>query len=332
MPPENNYNCSVCGFTTTRIDVMVLHSKCHVDGYVLFSSKKKNKSPVKKKRKVEHKKSHSGSDNETSKPKKKQKKVESKPIVENKHAEIRSEILMEWEDSDTDEDFFSSTEKSVFEKEECTKNENKDDTLNKSDTSKESSKKDDPFCFDFLEDEDNVDSLPTTSGRKIPRVIPPSEKKKSVELDETLELTTVDNSLCKNSLSDKIEEDDTVKNAGNEALPRENLTEERFDTNLDNFENILESTAVPNLPEVPNLLKCEQNFHSARTIKFPDKYSDEVKYDAEYSTGIENKQSKNFEEGEDFFLDDDISDKNVKRGKGRGGKFTKKVDEGKFSL
>lgn len=37
------------------------------------------------------------------------------------------------------------------------------------------------------------------------------------------------------------------------------------------FKDLLDSTSVPELPEIPSSVKFEQNFHNSKTIKFPDK-------------------------------------------------------------
>ncbi|KAF5286651.1 hypothetical protein FQR65_LT12482 [Abscondita terminalis] len=51
------------------------------------------------------------------------------------------------------------------------------------------------------------------------------------------------------------------------------------------FKDILEATAVPELPAIPHSLKFEQNFHDSKKVKFPDKAND-------HSTKVEVKETE----------------------------------------
>ncbi|XP_074033588.1 uncharacterized protein isoform X2 [Leptinotarsa decemlineata] len=109
-------------------------------------------------------------------------------------------------------------------------------------------------CFDFDEDEEDEHAIINTTaivGRKIPRVIPPTEKRKSEMLDEVI------------VVQDKEDVSKSSEKKGEEQLSSEDI---------DNaFKELMHATEVPELPQVHNTLKCEQNFHSVKTIKFPDK-------------------------------------------------------------
>ncbi|KAG5892827.1 hypothetical protein JTB14_033391 [Gonioctena quinquepunctata] len=108
-------------------------------------------------------------------------------------------------------------------------------------------------CFDFDEDEEDDQAIFNTTaavGRKIPRVIPLTERRKSDILDDVL-----------------IESKEEILKTS-ESFNRKNNDNEEIDSA---FKELMEATEVPELPQVRNTLKCEQNFHSVKTIKFPDK-------------------------------------------------------------
>lgn len=97
------------------------------------------------------------------------------------------------------------------------------------------------------------------TGRKIPRVIPLTERKKSNELDFEDEENNTETILK------------TSENL-NKKISTEN-DDERAELDLA-FKELMETTKLPELPDVQNNLKCEQNFHNIETIKFPDKPKD----------------------------------------------------------
>lgn len=123
-------------------------------------------------------------------------------------------------------------------------------------------KKDIKSCFDFdEEEEDDTPIVETGAGRKIPRVIPPSEKRRSLtdEVNESGE-----------NLSDveKAKQSETLKESESFNI---SVNEDKDDDHDKTFHELLESTSVPTLTDIENTLKSEQNFHDTKTIKFPDK-------------------------------------------------------------
>ncbi|CAH1959657.1 unnamed protein product [Acanthoscelides obtectus] len=144
--------------------------------------------------------------------------------------------------------------------------------------------KDIKSCFDFdEEDEEDPPISAAPVGRKIPRVIPERKKSATVEhIDDT-----PSKSDCLDNVSEK---------------------QEKFaDDNLENtFKELMETTTVPVLPEVQNTLKCEQNFHTINTIKFPDKATPQKE---EVATKLTNPKKRFVKSFEDF----EMMQNNMKR-------------------
>ncbi|CAG9815312.1 unnamed protein product [Phaedon cochleariae] len=115
-------------------------------------------------------------------------------------------------------------------------------------------------CFDFDEDEEDEHAIiintVAASGRKIPRVIPPTERRRS---DDDL--------FAQEEELPAFDKEEILKVSESFNRRSEGISKEIDAT----FKELMEETVVPQLPEVRNTLKCEQNFHCVKTIKFPDK-------------------------------------------------------------
>ncbi|XP_018561445.1 titin [Anoplophora glabripennis] len=213
-----------------------------------------------------------------------------KPVEEHLSTE---KLLSTLEDDSTDVDDKASEKKDEEEVDKVDgeqENVKKDDEENaasqKSDTDEDTSKQTMnrdmheaiKSCFDFDED-DEEDTIVgnATSGRKIPRVIPKVTRKKSSE--------TADPEPIKETPKDKGEDMSAA------------------------FHELMEITSVPDLPDVQNTLKCEQNFHNIKTIKFPDKAEEagsppkpERKDSTEVATKLTNPKKRFVKSFEDFEL------------------------------
>ncbi|KAK9871087.1 hypothetical protein WA026_011371 [Henosepilachna vigintioctopunctata] len=118
-------------------------------------------------------------------------------------------------------------------------------------------------CFDFDENEEDTRIPNATSGRKIPRVIPLSDKRKSFSLENDI-VEDEEEELRKKILQESVQ------------LARESEAQEKDEETEDlekTYKSLMESTSNIELPDLPNELKSEQNFHCARTVKYPDKDS-----------------------------------------------------------
>lgn len=149
-------------------------------------------------------------------------------------------------------------------------------------------------CFDFDEDdeEDSTIVSKASSGRKIPRVIPKVARKKSSEKADA-------------DKSQPIKESQASKDKEDEAFQDKEDQEDMSAA----FKELMEITAVPDLPDVQNTLKCEQNFHNIKTIKFPDKPEQvgsppklERKDSTEVATKLTNPKKRFVKSFEDFEL------------------------------
>ncbi|GJQ77649.1 hypothetical protein Trydic_g12777 [Trypoxylus dichotomus] len=314
--PEPEYKCYSCGFKSNRIEVIVFHNKSHLRGNCSpqSSPKKIKKSPPKrtKKRRFPMSKtltidedlellrqglpvcSDDSSDDESSisssssspttsssdeeplvkrkpkvtKPPPKPKKPPP-PVVEvKKKTDICTDLLAEWDDDEEEEEDQPVSERlsakpaTPAEIQEDKKNPQKIDEKEKS-------------CFDF--DEDIEEDLVTTiEGRKIPRVIPQTDRRKSVQ-----DITGKSRSPSPKSIEDNIIESESDKPNDDKEVNIQNNTsngesverkkDSQFQMEFEAFNEALKETVVPKIPDIPLLHKYEQNFHNAKTIKFPDK-------------------------------------------------------------
>ncbi|XP_019768266.2 titin homolog isoform X1 [Dendroctonus ponderosae] len=294
--PEEVLVCHSCSFSTSRPRVLLWHSRIHIEG--LYITKRKSK-------KVKHIEL-SDSDSETvgavvqqPKPKQRKKKVAadaSKSSVE------FTNLLEEWDDTDEETEEIETPEKSK--KSSKTKNlkpkvGDNDTQANKvtpngsSDTSKvldnssdfEGKKTQDDIknCFDFDEEEDEEDFLfPASTGRKIPRVIP---EKPRASISELMEQNQIEDEASK-AEPEAIEKVDIVDDSQVQEKPPK-----KDDTSLENtFKELMDETEVPVLENLAQTLKPEQNFHDARTIKFPDKGGTTLKETASPRSGTSKKR------------------------------------------
>nr|CAH7728862.1 unnamed protein product [Callosobruchus chinensis] len=167
--------------------------------------------------------------------------------------------------------------------------------------------KDIKSCFDFDEEEEEEPVISAApAGRKIPRVIPERRKSTTVEPVEDIPNTS-----------------DVLKGSHSMELNIE-APENVADDNLENtFKELMETTKVPNLPDIKNTLKCEQNFHNIKTIKFPDKALGEPSpLKEEVATKLTNPKKRFVKSFEDF----EMMQNNIKK-KEEGVDLQQKEDE-----
>ncbi|XP_063368197.1 titin-like [Cydia amplana] len=248
------YPCTLCAFTTTRLNVLILHNKTHSATYTPYTP-----SPVRKKPAA--KPSSKATPNKTPKARKPRKekpeKEKEKPVkksqaqkrttdeppepVEVKKAktdeEIKSSLLADWDDMDDDDDkcpdLASSPSAAAVSPAEPTPAELPTAPLPSGDSNPndapaaEKPESTSDSKYEFCEDEDW--SLEADAGRKIPRVKNPAKRKerKSISIDE-------------------------------DVVARE-------------VADLLTRTTVPELPAVPEPLTVEQNFPEPSIVKSPDK-------------------------------------------------------------
>ncbi|KAL3279617.1 hypothetical protein HHI36_017123 [Cryptolaemus montrouzieri] len=120
-------------------------------------------------------------------------------------------------------------------------------------------------CFDFDEDEEDTRIPNATSGRKIPRVIPISDKRKSFNFDEDL----IEKEEAQKK---KILKESEQLGKSQESVTKDKETEELEKT----YQSLMDSTSKIELPDIPNILKSEQNFRCGKTVKYPDKGQDSL--------------------------------------------------------
>ncbi|XP_063383416.1 uncharacterized protein LOC134669674 [Cydia fagiglandana] len=248
------YPCTQCAFTTTRLNVLILHNKTHSATYTPYTP-----SPVRKKPAA--KPSPKATPNKTPKarkPRKDKPEKEKDKSVKKSQAqkrttdeppepvevkkpktdeEIKSSLLADWDDMDEDDDkcpdLASSPTAAAASPAEPTPAElptapfpaadSKADDAPAAEKPESSS----DSKYEFCEDEDW--SLEADAGRKIPRVKNPAKRKerKSISIDE----------------------DDVAREVA----------------------DLLTRTTVPELPAVPEPLTVEQNFPEPSIVKSPDK-------------------------------------------------------------
>lgn len=256
-----NYACHACQFTTTRLNVLILHNKSHSVGFVPYTP-----TPTKKKPTPKPTKKSAPTSSKTPKQRKprkekidqpkiinKKRPLEDSSVVESKKPktdeEIKISLLADWDDDIEDEsndESATATARSpevplgaespavptpaelpaapVPELSLPDKKSNSSLSTEKPEASSDSNK------YEFCEDEDWP--VEADVGRKIPRVKNPirTEESKSLSIDE----------------------DDMAREVA----------------------ELLNRTAVPDLPAVPEPLKVEENFPEPSVVKSPDKKFD----------------------------------------------------------
>lgn len=283
------YSCPSCNFSTTRLNVLIMHNKTHSVTYMPYTPSPVRKKPVAKVVKSPPKLSKTPKiprprkDKLEKHPKKPQgKKRTTEEKVENKNVkkpktdeEIKSSLLADWDDADEDSNDESpgllltrSPEIPVgaespaapipaeLPRDLTSPVEKKLETES---TDKPESSSDSKY--EFCEDEDWPEEADV--GRKIPRVKNPSKRK-----EETKSL----------SVEDDI---DVVKE----------VTE------------LLNKTTVPELPNVPEPLKVEENFPEPSVVKSPDKKPEAASAESSQrdNAGTETKLTKTIFKTKTFF-------------------------------
>lgn len=258
MTSSGLYACHACQFTTTRLNVLILHNKSHSATFTPYTP-----SPVRKKQV----KTPKSTPLTTKTPKQKKPRPEKSEIISKKSPghkraadprstpevkkpktdeEIKSSLLADWDDGDEESNDEStmvmagSPEVPVAAESpavptpaelpsaqvpvEVPSEKKSDDSAEKPESSSDSK-------YEFCEDEDWP--VEADIGRKIPRVKNPSKRKgetKSVSIDE-------------------------------DEMARE-------------VAELLNKTALPELPSAPEPLKVEENFPEPSIVKSPDKKQD----------------------------------------------------------
>lgn len=251
------YSCPSCNFSTTRLNVLIMHNKTHSVTYMPYTP-----SPVRKKTVIKAVKSppkssktpkiprprKDKSEKHPKKPQGKKRTTDEKAEIKNvkkpkTDEEIKSSLLADWDDADEDSNDESpglllsrSPEIPVgaespaapipaeLPRDLASPVEKKLETES---TDKPESSSDSKY--EFREDEDWPEEA--DAGRKIPRVKNPSKRKEEAK-----------------SLS--VEDDiDVAKEVA----------------------ELLNKTTVPELPNVPEPLKVEENFPEPSIVKSPDK-------------------------------------------------------------
>lgn len=251
------YSCHACSFTTTRLNVLILHNKTHSASFIPYtpspirskvtpkSSKSTPKTRRPRKNKIENpvKKSAHGKKRAAEEPSSDEVK---KPKTDE---EIKSSLLADWDDVDEESNDESATLPMVVspevpagaespavptpaeqpsgqipgEKSPVADKSNRSPSCEKPESSSDSK-------YEFCEDEDWP--LEADVGRKIPRVKNAKRKEESKSLS--------------------LDEDDVSREVA----------------------DLLNRTSVPELPAVPEPLKVEENFPEPSIVKSPDKNQD----------------------------------------------------------
>lgn len=282
------YSCPSCNFSTTRLNVLIMHNKTHSVTYMPYTPSPVRKKPVAKAVKSPTKSSKTPKiprprkDNSDKHPKKPQgkkrttdEKAETKNIKKLKtDEEIKSSLLADWDDADEDSNDESpgllsrSPEIPVgagspaapipaeLPRDLSSPVEKKLETES---TDKPESSSDSKY--EFCEDEDWPEEA--DAGRKIPRVKNPSKRK-----EETKSV----------SVEDDI---DVAKEVA----------------------ELLNKTTVPELPNVPEPLKVEENFPEPSIVKSPDKKLEATMAESGQpdNAGTETKPTKTIFKTKTFF-------------------------------
>lgn len=251
------YSCPSCNFSTTRLNVLIMHNKTHSVTYMPYTPSPVRKKPVAKAVKSPPKSSKipktprprkEKSEKPPKKPQAKKRSTDEKDETQNikkpkTDEEIKSSLLADWDDADEDSNDESSglllsrspeipvgaespaaPIPAELPRDLSSPVEKKVEAVS---TDKPESSSDSKY--EFCEDEDWPEEA--DAGRKIPRVKNPSKRK-----EETKSL----------SVEDDI---DVAKEVA----------------------ELLNKTTVPELPNVPEPLKVEENFPEPSIVKSPDK-------------------------------------------------------------
>ncbi|XP_076258643.1 uncharacterized protein LOC143195433 isoform X1 [Rhynchophorus ferrugineus] len=252
--PTKDLNCRFCSFITKRLEVMILHAKTHLKANVTSSAKRKSM----KSKNVILTDSESESEMiKSSRPRQKKKKGP-KSKKQNSYSHLE-----DW--CETDEELQNN------------KSENKGESVVESDSKENSKNADNSIaspvnkntqediknCFDFEEEDEDEIMLPSSIGRKIPRVLPEKPKTNISELIEE---------ESEKKISDEAGDLLQVNEKSTNQPIDINVTPNEGDETIDKaFNELMEETSVPKLDDITQTLKPEQNFHDATTIKYPDK-------------------------------------------------------------
>ncbi|KAJ8966416.1 hypothetical protein NQ317_013341 [Molorchus minor] len=299
---EQDFNCHTCSFTTKRLEVMILHTKSHIQGIYVPSSRK-IKHPGAR-RKKEKSKRFKGSDDvmdsdsssndsdyvrekkrktkpQTPRKSKKKEEKPKEPAVKTS-SDIRSELLAVWDDSDEDEDFDLSVNKSTASESnlsQCIKDiifvESSvgNDTLNESEQKTEETEKLDKSLEETLNqtEDESVDQSKGEPKLEDQSTLESKQSSQKVVEEPSVETTqeskdedeTLEGEKGKDDLADE-----AAKPKNREGILKESEkfnqkagTESQGDDVDATFKELMEMTSVPELPDVQNTLKCEQNFH-----------------------------------------------------------------------
>ncbi|XP_059061145.1 uncharacterized protein LOC131854033 isoform X2 [Achroia grisella] len=280
------YSCHACPFSTTRLNVLILHNKTHSVTFTAYTPSPVRKKPVKSSPKSTSSKQITP---KIRRPRKEKSDIGSKKTVKSlkrvpedgndnsthikklkTDEEIKSSLLADWDDVDDEEsndEYQSSTMVMAGLPEAAVATESPavptSAELPVTQGCREMSPPTDKRCddlstnekaecssdskYEFCEDEDWP--LETDAGRKIPRVKNASKRKddtKSVSLDD----------------------DEMAKEVA----------------------ELLSKTAVPELPSVPESLKVEENFPEPSIVKSPDKKSENLSESSQNSVKVTEKQ------------------------------------------
>ncbi|KAJ0175071.1 hypothetical protein K1T71_009212 [Dendrolimus kikuchii] len=285
---SGNYSCHACSFTTTRLNVLILHNKTHSASFTPYTP-----SPVRKlitnklvKSPSKTPKARQPRKEKTDKPAKKTQgkkrtaedtnDVVKKPKTDE---EIKSSLLADWDDGDEE-----SNDESVVlpmaaspeipaaakspavptasagelasaqipgELSELAEKSNSSPSSEKPESSSDSK-------YEFCEDEDWP--VEADIGRKIPRVKNPKRKEESTK-------------------SVSLDEDDVAKEVA----------------------ELLNKTSVPELPSVPEPLKVEENFPEPSIVKSPDKNREKTPEKVSDKTITETQPTKAIFKTKTFF-------------------------------
>ncbi|XP_038222111.1 uncharacterized protein LOC119839748 isoform X2 [Zerene cesonia] len=253
------YACHACPFTTTRLNVLILHNKTHSSTFTPYTP-----SPMKKKLTPKAQKSSSKATQKIQKPRKPRQEKSEKSFRKNQaqkreaetealpevkkiktDEEIKSSLLADWDDGDEDSNGESSTiamaaspdvpiaagSPAVPTPAELPSVQVPSEIAPLPEKKEEKPEASNDAKYEFCEDEDWP--VEADVGRKIPRI-----KKPSIRKEETKSLS--------------IDEDDMAREVA----------------------ELLNKTTVPELPSVPEPLKVEENFPEPSIVKSPDKKSE----------------------------------------------------------
>lgn len=264
-PSSGIYSCHACAFTTSRLNVLILHNKSHSVTFTAYTPSPVRKNFTSKLPSKSHNKSQKirrprkeKTEKTLKKTSQSKKRLAEEQIPDNEikkvktNEEIKSSLLADWDDGDEESIDDSTTMIMSGSPEVAVAAESPaiptsaelpstQDTIelkspieNKIESSPSSEKPESSSDskYEFCEDEDW--HLETDAGRKIPRVKNPKRKEdtKSLSLDE----------------------DDVAKEVA----------------------ELLNKTSVPVLPVVPEPLKVEENFPEPSVVKSPDKSQETV--------------------------------------------------------